>query len=146
MRKLGVLLALVCVTACAKHAPANIVTMSCDQIGYPTIAVADTISKSWTKIGEDSAVGAGSISGRIVNAHTGEVLQGVAVSLRDSSGRKAGVLTTVDGQFSISRLPPGYETLEAQLIGFRHAKVIVDTRVGRRAEIALAINPLRLQC
>lgn len=75
-----------------------------------------------------------SLSGRVLDAETGERLPGAHVTL---PGLKAGTTTNPDGYFVVSSLPPGHYDVRISYLGYK----TVDTTLaagGAAARIALA--------
>ena len=73
----------------------------------------------------EAAVTTGSITGKVVDARTGEPLPGVNVVVE---GSIYGASTAIDGHYIIEKLPPGVYTLRASMIGYKN-RTHKDVRV-----------------
>ncbi len=65
----------------------------------------------------------GAVEGTVVDRETGEPLPGANVLI---VGTHLGAATTIEGTFSIDRIPVGTHTLEARFLGYRSARMTVD--------------------
>ena len=68
----------------------------------------------------------GKISGKIVDAQTGEPLPFINVMIE---GTSLGAATSIDGNYTIIGIPPGYYSLKASAVGF-HTEIVKDVRVS----------------
>ncbi|MBK7141735.1 MAG: TonB-dependent receptor [bacterium] len=85
----------------------------------------------------------GKISGRMIDAETGEALIGVTVMLE---GTKLGAVTDLDGNFTIKRVPVGTYTLVASSVGYTATKVTaVEVTEGEIERVDLALKPQVVQ-
>jgi TonB-dependent receptor len=85
----------------------------------------------------------GKISGKMIDAETGEVLIGVTVQLE---GTSLGAITDLDGSFTIRRVPFGTYTLVASMIGYASTKVTeVVVAEGEIANVDLALKSQVIQ-
>ncbi len=71
----------------------------------------------------------GTISGRVIDAKTGDPLPGANVLLK---GTGLGASTTLNGRYSISNVPPGPYTMRVSYIGYRNLEVAVKVEPGIR--------------
>ena len=71
------------------------------------------------------------VTGRVVDAGTGEPLPGVTVMLR---GTTIGVITDIDGNYSMSNVPPN-SVLVFSFVGMRTREVQVDDRTVINVEL-----------
>jgi hypothetical protein len=83
----------------------------------------------------------GKISGKIVDAATGEALAGANIGVR---GTSLGAAADVDGDFYILNIPPGTYSLEASMIGYKteiktEVRVSVDRSIRVDFELSTAI-------
>jgi len=69
----------------------------------------------------------GTIRGRVLDRDTGEPLPGANVVLQ---GTTLGAAANLQGEYTISRVPPGTYTLVASFVGYRRAQEQVTVRAG----------------
>jgi len=88
----------------------------------------------------------GSVSGRVLDAESGEPLAAVQVHI---PALGVGVLSEVDGSYHLPGLPPGDYTVRAQMLGSRLANQRVTVSAGTRSDLefrmardALALDEL----
>lgn len=93
-------------------------------------------------VGLARAQEAGFLTGRVLDASTGEPLPGAAVTL---SGTVLGTMADIEGRF-VLKVPPGIYTVEAVLIGYRPARREVRISPGDTVQVVLKLKeqPLRL--
>jgi hypothetical protein len=62
-------------------------------------------------------------------------------------GSETIVLTDDEGQFRLTRLPPGAQTLEVRMLGYSRALVAIDIEPGltRTVQVTLVTQPIALQ-
>ena len=77
------------------------------------------------------------ISGRVVDAETGEPLRDAHVFL---SGTQIGTITNPAGRFSISRIPPGAHRLVISIIGYERKTEDILLRVGDSKTVTLELG------
>lgn len=84
------------------------------------------------------------ISGRVVDAATGEPLAGVTVRVEGSTASR---VTDDDGRFVFEEVPAGHVTLQATRPGYADASGSVAAEPGQslRLEIRLATQPIALE-
>lgn len=75
----------------------------------------------------------GRISGKLVDAATGEVLIGVSVYLE---GTEQGAISDIDGNYTIKRVAAGIHSLRAQLVGY--SSVVLEDVVVTADKTAIA--------
>jgi len=85
----------------------------------------------------------GTIVGKITDDITGEPLAGVNVYLQDT---RIGAATDIEGQFTITRVPPGDYTFIATFIGFKNVERQVVVRGGQelRIDISMEVSALAM--
>jgi len=92
---------------------------------------------------QDAAAPAGSITGIVVDAETGEAMFGVAVML---DGTSQGAATDLDGNFTIRNVAPGSYTLLANYIGYSKLTVTgVEVLSGKVATLNLKLATEAIQ-
>lgn len=74
----------------------------------------------------------GSVSGRVIEAETGEALPGVNVVIE---GVNLGTSTDVDGNYTIAGVPVGTHTISALFIGYTSSSKPVVVAVGQTATV-----------
>jgi TonB-dependent SusC/RagA subfamily outer membrane receptor len=72
----------------------------------------------------------GRVTGEVVDAGTGEPLQGAQVLVE---GTQLGTLTGADGRYSIRGVPAGQRTVAVQLIGYGRSSQAVTVEAGQSA-------------
>ncbi len=77
---------------------------------------------------EEAILRAGTITGRVVDASTGEPLPGVNVVVID---RNIGAATDPTGMYSITGVPAGTQVVEARFLGFRSQRQTVNVEDGQ---------------
>jgi iron complex outermembrane receptor protein len=90
-------------------------------------------------LGAASAVGqvrTGALSGRVVDAETGEPLVGANVALR---GTVLGRVTHVDGTFRFQSLPVGVYTVVISMVGYE-TKYVVNVEITPQSEKTLTVE------
>lgn len=90
------------------------------------------------------AQGTGSITGKVIDAKTGEGLPGISVSIR---GTRMGAATGSDGTFTIRAVPPGTYTLVFSAVGFStievgNVRVIAGETASANAELTAVAIPV----
>lgn len=81
----------------------------------------------------------GKISGRVLDAETGEALPGVNVMIQ---GTPWGASTNLDGHYTILNVPPGTYTLKFSMIGYanyivKNVKVVIDLTTTQNAQLVI---------
>jgi len=84
----------------------------------------------------------GEISGRVVDAQTGEALPGAAVRLREISRGQA---TAADGSFRFEQVPARVHTVAVQYLGYLPLEQRVQVAPGATAEVVLRLEPSTLE-
>ncbi|MCX6844549.1 MAG: carboxypeptidase-like regulatory domain-containing protein [candidate division WOR-3 bacterium] len=86
---------------------------------------------------------AGTISGHIYDAKSGEVLVGTSAFIR---GTDLGAATGVRGDYTLTGVPPGKYELVASCIGYNDLKTTVtpDSIAGLRVDLWLAVTTVLL--
>ncbi|MHC5111085.1 MAG: carboxypeptidase-like regulatory domain-containing protein [Planctomycetota bacterium] len=79
---------------------------------------------------------AGTVTGTVVNAQTGEALQGVTISI---DGTNATTATNATGQFTMTTAPEGSRTVSAARTGFVTASVPVTISPTEPAEVSIGL-------
>ncbi|UCC84351.1 MAG: TonB-dependent receptor [Gemmatimonadota bacterium] len=85
-----------------------------------------------------SAQQPGAISGRVVDARTGDPVATAAIRVLGT------VLTTFaddSGRFQLRRVPPGVRRLAVERIGYAPRRIDVDVEAGARATVEIALEP-----
>jgi len=90
-----------------------------------------------------SAAQTGSVTGVVLDASTGQPLDGVQVSIETVGVIQArlGVLTQASGRYSIANVPAGRYVLRAELLGFRSESRTVDLPAGQVVAVDLRLEP-----
>ena len=89
-----------------------------------------------------SAAQTGSVSGRVLDASTGQPLDAVQVSLETVGvGARLGSLSQATGQYSIVNVPVGQYSLRADLLGFRSVTQVVTLIAGQTLVVDLRLDP-----
>ncbi len=83
----------------------------------------------------------GSVSGFITDAQTGEPLELVNVVLRSGSGTLRAAVTSRDGLYVITGLPPSDYFVKASHIGFRVFAGVVEVKSGDNVNLNIALEP-----
>ncbi len=84
-------------------------------------------------------VGAGSISGTVVDAQSGEPLVGVSVAV---NGTKLGAMTDPDGRFMVRSVPAGQYALTVSSIGYARLSITELTLTDRQLiQLSLKLTP-----
>ncbi len=86
---------------------------------------------------EKESIATASLTGSIVDLHTGEALAGVKIEMEET---KDSFYTDLDGNFSVNNLQPGYYTLSTSLISYELKKVnleVAASEVPEKIEIQL---------
>jgi hypothetical protein len=80
---------------------------------------------------ENSAEGKNSatITGQVKDAATGEFLPGANVYLK---GTSRGTATSVEGEYTITQVPPGSYTIVAKYLGYKEASLAIVVKPGAR--------------
>ncbi len=97
-------------------------------------------------LGSASTVGqvrTGALSGKVVDAETGEPLVGANVALR---GTVLGRVTHVDGTFRFPSLPVGVYTVAISMVGYE-TKYVVNVEITQQSEktLTVALKPIVIQ-
>lgn len=82
------------------------------------------------------AQGAGTVSGRVINAQNGGYLEGAEVSV----GTAAPVLTDRNGAFTLPNVPAGIQRLRVYYTGLDVANPAVDVRPGQVAQVTVTLE------
>jgi len=87
---------------------------------------------------------AGTISGHLHDAASGEPLAGAAVVVE---GTARGASTDVHGEYAIAGIAPGLYKLEAVYVGYRSLRTAIslDSLTGVRIDFRLVPTPIRLR-
>ncbi len=85
-----------------------------------------------------ASMGSGTVSGRVIDAASGERLQGANVVLE---GTALGAASNSSGVFHISSVPPGEYTLHASYIGYESDEQTITVEPGKMVEQNLNLNP-----
>lgn len=80
---------------------------------------------------------AGKISGKVMDAQTGEPLPGANVLIK---GTGIGASTDLDGRYSIENVPTGADTIRVSYIGYTTREVPVQVRQGASVSLDLALQ------
>jgi TonB-dependent receptor len=80
----------------------------------------------------------GTVSGRVVDAVTGEPLFGANVILQNTA---IGAAANADGEYSISRLPAGEQVLVVRYLGYVTTSVEVTVVPGERVVMDISLQP-----
>lgn len=80
----------------------------------------------------------GTIAGTVVDSTTSEALPGVNVTVQ---GLNVGAASGTDGQFEISGVPAGDQTLLASFVGYTTKEVPVDVEAGETVTVNIRISP-----
>lgn len=80
----------------------------------------------------------GRVEGHITDASSGEGLPGVVIQLR---GTAIGGSSDIDGHYTLTRVPAGSYTLEANLIGYRSAEHEVHIENGTPSKLNIHLHP-----
>ncbi|MBI1223131.1 MAG: TonB-dependent receptor [Bacteroidetes bacterium] len=80
----------------------------------------------------------GKVSGKVIDANTGEELIGASVYLK--SKPTIGVTTDLDGRFLIENAPVGKDTLVVSYISYLEYKQAITITAGKTLEIAVALS------
>jgi hypothetical protein len=80
----------------------------------------------------------GSVSGFTEDSLTKETLVGATVSVK---GTKLGSYTNKSGFFSISRIPPGAQTLVVTMIGYQRKEIPITVVAGASEKLKLEVSP-----
>ncbi|MEM1117333.1 MAG: carboxypeptidase-like regulatory domain-containing protein, partial [Bacteroidota bacterium] len=78
----------------------------------------------------------GTVTGRVVDAASGDPLPGAAVLV---AGTLLGDAADLDGRFTIDAVPEGPRAIEASLLGYRTARDSVVVRAGEATEVEVAL-------
>src|SRR5688500_9835487 len=91
-----------------------------------------------------AAAQAGSISGRVTDAITGEPLPGARVTaMSGDSTVAARAQSGADGRFHLPDLGPGSHVVTAALIGYRESReTTADVSAGGTSNVDIALTPL----
>lgn len=79
----------------------------------------------------------GSVSGKVIDKNTGEVLPGANVELFDSKGR-LGATCDLEGKFTVKNVPEGIFTVKVMFVGYRTWQ-LQDVKVNNSRDTALEI-------
>ncbi len=84
---------------------------------------------------------AGTISGRVTDASTGEALPGASIRV---AGTSIGAATNIDGRYTIPNAPSGTQTLVVSYIGYEEQQRAVEVPDGGRltADFALSFQTI----
>lgn len=80
----------------------------------------------------------GVVSGRVIDASTGDPLPGVTVILANTA---IGAVADADGRYTINRLPAGDQNLVVRYLGYVTANITVTVIAGQRTELDVALEP-----
>jgi hypothetical protein len=86
---------------------------------------------------------AGTISGHVYDAKSGELLVGASIIIQ---GTEHGAATGVSGDYTITGVPPGRHELVASYVGYSDLKttVTLDSIAGLRVDFRLAVTKIIL--
>ena len=83
-----------------------------------------------------------SLTGIVTDARTGDPLTGATVEVPEAN---RGVLTNVDGRYTVANLAPGTYTVRVTFIGYAVGEQTVTVGAGeQRADFQLAFDPIQL--
>lgn len=80
----------------------------------------------------------GEVEGTIVDANNGEALIGASIQLR---GTAIGAVTNNDGEYLITRLPAGEQTLVVRYLGYITQEIEVNVIGGERITLHIRLRP-----
>ena len=80
----------------------------------------------------------GTIAGTVVDSTTSEALPGVNVTVQ---GLNIGAATGADGQFEISGVPAGDQTLMASFVGYTTKEIPVEVEAGETMTVNIRMAP-----
>lgn len=84
----------------------------------------------------------GTIQGTVVDARTGDPLPGANVLV---VGTHLGAATTMEGTFTLQRVPVGTQTIEARFLGYRSMRMTVDVVADVVAEVRFELTESALR-
>lgn len=84
----------------------------------------------------------GIISGRVVDATSGDPIPGASVVI---SGTPRGVATSDDGTFVLSEVPAGAHTLTASSVGYETVSRTIRVPAGETVRVELALAPVAFE-
>lgn len=76
----------------------------------------------------------GGVKGRVVDAESGEALIGVTVIIENTT---KGSIADLDGNYTITKVPVGDQTVVVSYVGYEETKVDVTIKEGEITEVAL---------
>ncbi|MFW6192090.1 MAG: TonB-dependent siderophore receptor [Gemmatimonadota bacterium] len=80
---------------------------------------------------------AGTVSGTVAHAETGEALSGVEVTI---TGTDLGSLSREDGTFTLGDVPAGRHTLRASRVGYNSAEREIRVSAGRTVRVQIELS------
>ncbi len=84
----------------------------------------------------------GAVTGRVVDAHTGEPLPGATVTVGESAaGPSAGTAADEEGGFLLPDLPAGRRILAVSMIGFADFDTTLTVAAGETLSVAVGLEP-----
>jgi len=80
----------------------------------------------------------GEVTGRVVDAATGDPLPGVTVILANTA---IGAAANADGRYTINRIPAGEQTLVIRYLGYVTTNIVVNVIPGQTIELDISLPP-----
>ena len=115
-------------------------------IGFILLAVFMTIMVNASgAFAEDKpySEGTSNIYGKVVDAETGEPLIGVTVTIEETF---LGAFTDLDGNFRVKKVPFGYYTVKASMVGYESAQVTdVVVTADQNTTLNIIIKPANVE-
>lgn len=84
----------------------------------------------------------GTVEGTVIDETTSEPLPGVNVVVQDLN---QGAATNADGQFEITGVPAGSQTLVASFVGYQQGTATVEVSAGETTEVQIELAPTEVQ-
>jgi len=85
----------------------------------------------------------GSISGKAVDAETGEPLPGVNMKLLDTV---LGAATNLDGEYRIDRVKAGFYTIKASMMGYNELTIVeIEVKKDENTKLNISLTPTAIR-